>query len=135
MRNKASQAYRLREFGGDDNSEPNATLNNIKCHASLDQQYHVQLNRFSHTCFQRRRPRSRVPVPRRRRRSKPASMMRSKIVSAENKTMRDVLHFSMLVTTQAFCEGTHTVRICGWMKQEGQRTKKKSFTPMIADTQ
>ena len=43
VHNKASQAYHLRKFCCSGNSEPNATLNNTKCHVSVDQQYHVQL--------------------------------------------------------------------------------------------
>jgi hypothetical protein len=43
MHNKTSQAYHLREFCGGGNSEPNATLHNIKCHVSVNQQHHVQL--------------------------------------------------------------------------------------------
>ena len=56
MHNEDNQAYRLREFGGDGNSEPNATLNNIKCHVSVDQQYHVQLKQILSHLFPKETP-------------------------------------------------------------------------------
>jgi hypothetical protein len=43
MHNKVSQAYHLREFCDGGNSHPNATLKKIKCHVSVDQQYHSKL--------------------------------------------------------------------------------------------
>ena len=41
IHNKPSQAHRLREFCDGGNGEPKATLNNVRCRVSVDQQYHV----------------------------------------------------------------------------------------------
>lgn len=59
-------------------------------------------------------------------RSKPASMMSRRIMSVTNQLITEGLLDSMLVITQVLATGTHTARICGWIRQ-GQRIELKNI--------
>ena len=76
-------------------------------------EYHDSENCHHHTCFQRKRPKTKAPPVLRRRRSKPASMMRSNPMSETNETIIVDIVLSKLTRTQVFASGDHAERSYG----------------------
>jgi hypothetical protein len=114
---KDSRAYRLREFCGGGNGEPNDTL---KASNAVSRQQCGQQEQFP-TCFQRTAARSTKPLSRLRMRNKPASMMISRVTSVASEQAQKALRLIVLVITHLLAAGTHSARICRSIRQEGQR--------------
>ena len=73
------------------------------------------------TCFQRRDEMWEELLTPRWKRSNPASMMDSRMTSVTSRLMKKFLQIWTFVIAQELAAGTHTARICWWIRQDCQR--------------
>jgi hypothetical protein len=106
------QTYCRRDFGYGGKQEPDDTLwdrHHISKLVSVTAE-----NRYSRTCVQSRRPKRNIPLSRRKR-NKPMSIVRSKVMSVVVLEMRVALLLSVLSTSQVSWAGAHAERSYGKM--------------------
>src|SRR5712671_1194973 len=73
------------------------------------------------TCFQSSRPKSNLPPPPCRSRSKPVSMMRRRAISVTGMAVIANLLLWILGTSQEMSWGTHSERIYGYISHEDHK--------------
>ena len=81
------------------------------------------------TCFQRRRVRPKAPPPRQRKMTKPASMVRTKTMSAIVAAMTSSALKLLLGGSQLSCIGSHAEWIYGRDKSNGSEIIKTGHLP------